>query len=301
MSFCNIGSITRKLNEESEPKSKEESQESQALKLFRKGKNPVDVAITLGLSPSKVEGIYKEFWKLKGLYKLHDLYEVVKHDISLLVNVHDIVKKYDFIKKDIIHIVDFADKYAFLEEEVQELEIQFKNLLKQRHDTNDSLQSAKKELEQVTNQIGRYSEICVQKDKYIENLNGRIKRLETFISQLRNSDEHYVKFELVAREKLDNILKERKYILSSAIAAVIESIKQDHFKEMIINNTITDELNQQKLSVICEALFEKILKELLDESILTSITPIINDDSVTSVTSLPEFESPETQSVLGLE
>jgi hypothetical protein len=61
-SFCfSIEGIHKKVNQELEPKSTEKSQESQALRLFRKGKNPVDVSITLYLSPSKAEVISKNF------------------------------------------------------------------------------------------------------------------------------------------------------------------------------------------------------------------------------------------------
>jgi DNA repair ATPase RecN len=264
MSFGDIGSITRKENEDKEPKSKEKSQESQALKLFRNGKNPVDVAIILDLSPSKAEDIYKEFWKLRGLYKLHDFYELVKHDISLLVKVHDSVKKYDFDKKDIINIVNFADKYIFLEEEIQELEIQFDNLLKQRHDANDSLQSAKKELERVTDEIDTYDEISDRKKVQIENLNNEIMKLENIISQLKENDECYSKFEKFAEEKLDSIMKERRQILSLAVDTVIESLKTDADNKTPFEYSNLDKLNQDKHLDLCEQLFDKLLKQLMD-------------------------------------
>ena len=293
MSFGDIGSITRKEDEDKEPKIMEESQESQALKLFRKGKNPVDVAITLDLSPSKAEGIYKEFWKLRGLYKLHDFYELVKHDISLLVKVHDIVKKYDLDKKDIINIVNFADKYIFLKEEINELEIQFDDLLKQRHDTNNSLQSAKKELERVTDEIDTYNEIGEQKEVQIENLNNEIMTLENIISKLKDHDECYSKFEKFAKEKLQSILKDRSWILASAIDAVIESMKQVQFKEMIIDNTTTDETNKQKLLDLSEILFDRILKDLIHQSMQVNLTEEINDDTLASASQFTESKSKE--------
>ena len=115
-------SIIKKLNGDLEPKRKEISKESQALKLFRKGKDPVDVAITLDLSPSAVAEIYKEFWKLRGLCSLLHLFERVKPDISLLLRVNDVVKKYHLTKKDIIHIVNYADERIFLKEDIEELE-----------------------------------------------------------------------------------------------------------------------------------------------------------------------------------
>ena len=128
MSFGDIGSITKKLNGNLEPKRKEISKESQALKLFRKGKNPVDVAISLDVSASKAAGIYKQFWKLRGLYKLLQLYELVKSDISLLVKVHDIVKKYNLEKKDIINIVRYAPKHLYLKDEIEKLECQLDSI-----------------------------------------------------------------------------------------------------------------------------------------------------------------------------
>ena len=76
MSFGDIGSITKKLEEQLEPKKKETSKESQALKLFRKRKNPVDVAISLDLTPSKVAGIYKQFWKLR-VSNSHNLLKIL--------------------------------------------------------------------------------------------------------------------------------------------------------------------------------------------------------------------------------
>ncbi|HKQ22202.1 MAG TPA: hypothetical protein VJS91_09195, partial [Nitrososphaeraceae archaeon] len=131
MSFGDIGSITRKENEASEPESKAKSKETQALELFKKGKKPVDVSIIMDLNPSEVVQIYNQFWELKSLYQLLDFYRKVKADTSLLLKIHEVVKKNDLSKKDIINIVDYADKYHFLKEEVDELGRQFSKLLKQ--------------------------------------------------------------------------------------------------------------------------------------------------------------------------
>ncbi len=283
MSFGDIGSITRKENEDKEPKSMEKSQESQALKLFRKGKNPVDVAITLDLSPSDTAELYKQFWRLRGLHNLLKLFEAINRDTSFLSRVNDVVKKYDLTKRDIINIVNFADEYNFLEEEIQEMGEQFKDLLRQRHETNDSLQLAKKKLEEITNQIDINDRISIQKKARIENMNNEIKRLETCILELRNGDECYSKFEKFAAEKLEFILKDRRWLLALAIDAVIESMKQDQFKdqfkEIIINDKIVDEINQKKLLDLCEVLFEKILEQLMDVTLQVNSKQISNQIS----------------------
>lgn len=195
MSFCDIGKITKKLHQEKEPMIKEKSKESQALELFKKGKNPVDVSITMDLNPSEVVQIYNQFWELKGLHQLLDLYRKVKADTSLLLKVYEVVKKYSLTKKDLINIVNWADEFLFLKEEIQEMEEQFKDLLKQRHSANNSLLSAKKKQTELAEQIETYESIIKQKLIRIENIENEIKKLENQISELSSSNDCYNKSE----------------------------------------------------------------------------------------------------------
>jgi len=280
MSFGDIGSIIKKVNQELEPKSMEKSQESQALKLFRKGKNPVDVVISLDLSPSKTAEIYKQFWELKGLYGLLHLFDRIKPDISLLLRVHDIMKKYDLTKKDIINIVNYADEHDFLKEDIQEMREQFNDLLKQRHDANDSLQSAKRKLAELTNQIKTYNEISVEKNTHIQKLDNEIKILESCISKIKNSDEYYTKFEQLARSKLDSMMKDRKWILTLAIGAVIETIRNDPDRQIIFNNfSESEELLQTKVLDLSEKLFDKILKHLIDATLKSELKAVTGENN----------------------
>jgi len=264
MSFGDIGIITKKLNEQLEPKKKETSKESQALKLFRKQRNPVDVAISLDLSPSKAAGIYKQFWKLKGLYNLLYLYEQVKPDISLFFKIHDVVRKYNLTKKDIINIANYADKHLYLKDQIEKQKWQLDSILNQKDDVNNSLQTIKKEHRELSDKIVNYNEISLQKNSYIENLDDEIEKLEKQISKLKNSDEYYTKFEQFAREKLNSVMKDIRWIVPLAIDAVIESLRRDSFKQMIINDEICDQANRDKLLDSCELLFDKLLKRLME-------------------------------------
>jgi len=282
MSFSDIGAIIKKQNEELEPKRKEISKESQALKLFRKRRDPVDVAISLDLPPSKAAGIYKQFWKLRGLYNLLNFYEEVKADISLLMRVHDVVKAYNLTKKDIINIVRYAPEHLYLKNEIEKQGRQLNSILNQKSDANASLLSIKKKHTELAKQIDRLNDISVGKMSYIENLGNEIRKLETYISKLKNSDEYYTKFEKFAKEKLDSIIKDHKSILALALGAVIESIRKDPDKQMIINDVITNEAHQDRLLDMSEEFFEKILKRLIDGSLQLDVTANINVNTATS-------------------
>jgi hypothetical protein len=67
-------SITSKyLNEKSTP----------AYKLFSEGKKPFQVAIELGIREAQVNKFFREFWKLKNLNELYDIYPQIIQSLPL--------------------------------------------------------------------------------------------------------------------------------------------------------------------------------------------------------------------------
>jgi hypothetical protein len=96
MSFRDIGTILKKEEEKERQKRQLEnniassgsdndqrdiSSSTQAYGLFSQGRTPVEVAIELNLSEKQVTKYYKEYWKLKGLYKLNLIHEEIKDNI----------------------------------------------------------------------------------------------------------------------------------------------------------------------------------------------------------------------------
>ena len=107
MSFRDIGAVLKKEEKEKERQKRQlennttpnsDSTESgmslstQAYKLFSQAKTPVDVAMELNPSEKQVTKYYKEYWKLKGLYKLNLVYEEIKDDIAYFVKLHRLSK-----------------------------------------------------------------------------------------------------------------------------------------------------------------------------------------------------------------
>src|SRR5215207_2783938 len=104
MSFRDIGDILKKQEEKEERQKRQldnsitntdsdnnqrsPSLSTQAYELFSQGKNPIQVAIELNLRESQVTRSYKEYWKLKGLYKLNLVYEEIKEDITYFLKLY---------------------------------------------------------------------------------------------------------------------------------------------------------------------------------------------------------------------
>jgi len=87
MSLGRISSIikrhTGEVNEKggnAEQKQQEETIDTQVFKLLEADRAPVQVATDLDINSEEVTRLYKEWWKLKGLHHLNELYEEIGED-----------------------------------------------------------------------------------------------------------------------------------------------------------------------------------------------------------------------------
>ena len=69
--------------------------------MFCEGKNTVDVVIALDLPADEVRAIYREYWELKQMYELGQIYDEVEYDLHKLLRLHKIVKRLEMKEHDI--------------------------------------------------------------------------------------------------------------------------------------------------------------------------------------------------------
>jgi DNA-binding CsgD family transcriptional regulator len=60
---------------------------TQAYELFSEGRKPVDVAIQLNLSEKEATKYYTEYWRLKRLHNLYDIYQGSKGNLSYILKL----------------------------------------------------------------------------------------------------------------------------------------------------------------------------------------------------------------------
>jgi hypothetical protein len=142
MSFRDIGAITKKLKLEVEQERgdldedddiKSKSKTTQAIKLFCEGKNIVDVVIALDLPADEVRAIYREYWELKQMYELGQIYDEAEDDLHGLLRLHRIFKDLCMVEHDIHNVLELAKnnqlqylqwKVEYLRNDVDMLEAQ---------------------------------------------------------------------------------------------------------------------------------------------------------------------------------
>ena len=124
MSFRDIGAILKKEEKEKERQKRQLENNSstysnrtqngmslstQAYKLFSQGKTPVEVAIELDLSEKKVTKYYKEYWKLKGLYKLNLIHDEIKDDIAYFAKLYRLSKAAGKTAEHVVNLLNIAN------------------------------------------------------------------------------------------------------------------------------------------------------------------------------------------------
>ncbi|HKG72148.1 MAG TPA: hypothetical protein VKA87_09615 [Nitrososphaeraceae archaeon] len=96
ISIRDISAILRE-EESRQQKYKDQQQQeevsSQAYKLFSEGKTPLEVTITLNLREPEVNKLYREYWKLKHLYKVNSIYEEIGNDLRHIIELQEEQRK----------------------------------------------------------------------------------------------------------------------------------------------------------------------------------------------------------------
>jgi transposase len=139
MSFRDIGAIINKWKEQERGQLdgnddiKSKSKTTQAIKLFSEGKNSVDVVIALDLPADQVRAIYRQYWDLKHMYELGQIYDEAEYDLPKLLRLHKIVKDLGMEERDVINVLELAKnnqleylqwKVEYLRNDVDMLEVQ---------------------------------------------------------------------------------------------------------------------------------------------------------------------------------
>jgi flagellar biosynthesis GTPase FlhF len=217
---------------------------TQAYRLFEEGKKPVEVAIQLGLSEKEATRYYKEYWKLKRLYKLHQLYIEIEHCLPSFLKLHSALKRRGLnpgnvewfanaIETGAVKLPELQNKYQSLQNKVQIMQGQTQKL------ERDS-QIVQRRIIELTETEAMYSSNCETLLNEIEHRYNEKRQIEQFVSRFRNTNRKYLKIKSIAEEYVNKLLADQEPLLDLALNAVIEALRMAHDRYAIIYNTKYD-------------------------------------------------------------
>ena len=151
--------------------------------------------------------MYREYWKLKGLYDLNSIYEEIGDDIRHIIELYRTVKKEGISIEQIVKLLQLADednafglshiekRHKWRIDEIHEFDIQIERSKKHLHTVNDEIASAKALL-------NSYHMLCERKRQELKNINSEASRIVTLVNRFKNNNEEYLKIKRPSKKKL---------------------------------------------------------------------------------------------------
>lgn len=274
--------MPEKIEPQSQPKQRQEQTiDSKVFKLFEEGKTPIQVAIDLNLPSIEVTKLQREYWKLKGLQVLEDIYEDIKNEVFQFHKVYKLIKDEGHTPIQLIEVANSLDDLPLLRSEHQLLEQDNQNLRNEKEQLNGSIMAAKENL----------SAINIDSDvklKELEQLKHHRLQVQKTLVNL-NTCPGYLRLIGTAEATTANILKQNPAIIEAALRAVFQALKQEPRNELqtliygSLRYPMYEPTNGHKpqnyLQMRQAALFkaaEEMYEDLLAKCVNTTVSSVLN-------------------------
>ena len=264
MSFRDIGAVLKKEEEKERQKkqldnkttstdrdSNQRGLSAQAYGLFSLGKNPVQVAIDLNLKESQATKYCREYWKLKGLYKLNLIYEEIKDEITYFLKLHRLSKAAGMSTEHVVNLLQIANNdLQSVERRYQKLQRNVNHLESRELDESITLEELKSQIQDANHRLDSYRLSCQKEVRKMLQLHRQNMRLSVLLRQFKNSDEDYRKIRYTAKQTVRNVLSDNRQLLKFALLSLIELLRADPIKFNFLIHDMPSPLTMSKSVII---------------------------------------------------
>lgn len=257
------------------------SNESQALKLFSEGRNPLQVAMTLDLATDYVFVIHERYQRLRNLESFNLAFEHVKGNISPFLRLFDLMKGLGMSPEQVADTVKYGNElpqlrnmHSTLSEEVHALESQKLMLSTQVNLMAPEVDKSLKSLEYYDKEI-------VNKKNELSYLNSEIKSKEGFIQNFDN-DDGYLRIKEAAAKETKFLMQDNTVLLAYTVSATLEALRRYPYSEELFCDLLTCRDNSTTFSEQSPVSYHKSklfkLAEQVQEEIAQQITNVTMSD-----------------------
>jgi hypothetical protein len=230
MSFKDIADIINDHTGDSEVNQPVKSKDARAFELFLQGKHSVEVAIELDMPADKVEELHVQYWRLSKLDDLEILYHEAEYSLSLLLQLHDILKDNKITKdKDIRELMELANHG------LPNIRYRFEELLNQVAALENEKAALNTQILGLRNSMYVNNEIIRKKNLRLRTLDRKLRQLEVML-QHANKEPNYYKIKEIVDQRLNN----KRSLLVVALVAVLQTLKANPYGLNLLNSSPLD-------------------------------------------------------------
>jgi transposase len=208
----------------------EKSKDSRAFELFLQGKRSVEVAIELDMPADKVEELHVQYWRLSRLDDLEILYHEAEYSLSLLLQLHEILKEKRITKdKDICELIELASQG------LPDIRNRFEEMLNQVSVLENEKAALNTQLLELRNSIYTNDEILRKKNLQLRTLDRKLKQLEVMLQNAKKDPNHNE-----IKGIVDQRLNDKRLLLVTALVAVLQTLKANPYGLNLLNSSPLD-------------------------------------------------------------
>jgi hypothetical protein len=249
--------------ESKEKKRQSLSNRSKALKLYKKGKNPVDVSIQLDISPEEAKNIHLEYLSLENhsqfilVYKELENNDTFKAFIDLFFHLKDNSISREEIAETIKmknELPNLRKEYAYIHNKISEREEYRIFLIEDNKFLKDQNDEIEMRLNSTSKQIDTNRVVSKKLDK-------KIRQKRELLYELHSSED-YSKARNKVKLMVNDLLNDNKKVLSLAITYCFDALKKVLKKEILTKSLLSS--NEENISSIETVLLQEKLREIAE-------------------------------------
>jgi hypothetical protein len=249
--------------EEKENKKIFSSKRSEALQLYKKGKIPLDVAITLEITTDEAKTFYHEYCSLQYPPQLTQIFTELNNANSFnqLIDLYHLIIDKGLSIEEAIKAIETIKKISLLEEKYQDLSEKVAEIVKIQdsliNDTSffrDQNEEMKKRLNYKLDKIEIAEKIIKQKEEAINNI---------------NSGKDYHKAHYRIKQHVENLFGNKKNVLQLAVLSLFNAVKESHKSESplkdfsksvyeYVSDSSDTEVYREKLQHVAEKIWDSM-------------------------------------------
>jgi hypothetical protein len=221
-----ISSIKKKFSGDDASKSTSQiSKETQALKLFKEGWKPLDIAIELDLEPDSVFQLHKKFYQLIGLDAFNQAYEHVNGNIASFLHLFDLMNGLGMNPEQVAQQAGYGINLPYLGSIHSALRNEIRAMECYRHNLHLQLNAMTNQIEDYKSSIEYYSNESEKKRIEISLLDYQMKNMQNFIQNFDNQ-EGYQRIKKESTEETKSIIKNNPLLMAVTVSSTVEAIRR---------------------------------------------------------------------------
>lgn len=173
---------------------------------------PVQVAIELDLNAEEVGRLNKDWWQLKGLQDLSQVYDEVKEDIHPFVDFFKQAKNAGMSPHHMVSTLLAPEQLPHLESRIRALQDDSHRFEYWNRRAEENLRDMKSQITAASEELAK--------------VNRKRQELEGFTNQLKKDDKGYLWVSNVAKENACQVLSDNRGMLNAVIHSVLAALNE---------------------------------------------------------------------------